>query len=285
MTGSARGPGKKKALARATARAAPRDRPGSPTGAASTSSPSEEDRRFLSTYDASRYPRPSVAVDVVALTVEGGELRVALYERTEPPERGHVALPGGFVRIDESLDDAAARLLEHKAGFTGVFLEQLYTFGDVRRDPRGRVITVAYYALVDAQRFHARPSREPTVPVRHATVRVPWPGETGGPVDVVDEAGRVLPIAFDHADILGLSVKRLRGKLDYSPVGFQLLPAEFTLRQLQEIHEAVRGEEVNKDSFRRRMLTSGLLEATGARERAVLHRPAELYRFVRRSAV
>lgn len=289
MKGSARGPGKKKGAAGAPT--AQRTRPGGRAAAVGSSStagsgsPSEEDRRFLSTYDASRYPRPSVAVDVVALTVEGGELRVALYERTEPPERGHVALPGGFVRIDESLDDAAARLLAHKAGFTGVFLEQLYTFGDVRRDPRGRVITVAYYALVDAQRFHARPAREPTVPVRHATVRVPWPGETGGPVDVVDETGRVLPVAFDHADILGLSVKRLRGKLDYSPVGFQLLPAEFTLRQLQEIHEAVRGEEVNKDSFRRRMLTSGLLEVTGARERDVLHRPAELYRFVRRSAV
>ena len=94
-----------------------------------------------------------------------------------------------------------------------------------------------------------------------------------------------MPLAFDHTDIVGLAVKRLRGKIDYTPVGFQLLPPDFTLRQLQEVHEAVRGEELNKDSFRRRMLTSGLLEATGARERDVLHRPAELYRFVRRSAL
>jgi 8-oxo-dGTP diphosphatase len=232
----------------------------------------------------SEYPRPSVAVDVVALTVEGGHLRVALYERTEAPQKGQLALPGGFVRIDESLDDAAARVLAQKAGLANVFLEQLYTFGDVRRDPRGRVITVAYYALVDAARFHGKMAAHAT----HARIVVPWPGETGGPVDVVDDvhgAGKAQALAFDHADILGLAVKRLRGKLDYTPVGFQLLPAEFTLRQLQEIHEAVRGEELNKDSFRRRMLTSGLLEATGARERDVLHRPAELYRFVKRSAV
>lgn len=227
-----------------------------------------------------KYPRPSVAVDVVALTVEGGTLHVALYKRGDAPHKGMHALPGGFVRIDESLDDAAARLMESKAGFSGVFLEQLYTFGDVRRDPRGRVITVAYYALVDAARF-----RRMTSPAVSARISVPWPGETGGPVDVLGGDGKALAMAFDHADILGLAVKRLRGKLDYTPVGFQLLPPEFTLRQLQEVHEAVRAEELNKDSFRRRMLTSGLLEATGARERDVLHRPAELYRFLRRSAV
>ena len=235
------------------------------------------------------YPRPSLAVDVVALTVESGHLRVALYKRADAPQKGHYALPGGFVHIDESLDDAAARLLEAKAGFTKVFLEQLYTFGDVRRDPRGRVVTVAYYALVDAARFHKN-SNDTAHKAVGARVAVPWPGETGGPVDVVVTAagaaeGAAVPLAFDHADVLGLAVKRLRGKLDYTPVGFQLLPQEFTLRQLQEIHEAVRGEELNKDSFRRRMLTSGLLEATGARERDVSYRPAELYRFLRRSAV
>ena len=226
------------------------------------------------------YPRPSVAVDVVALTVEKGSLRVALYERAEAPGRGMAALPGGFVRIDESLDDAAARLLRQKAGLEGCFLEQLYTFGDPRRDPRGRVIAVAYFALIDRRRFLVRGEKTKT-----ARVQVPWPGETGGPVDAIGDDGQPLEMAFDHADVLGLAVKRLRGKLDYTPVGFQLLPTDFTLRQLQDIHEAVRGDSVNKDSFRRRMLTSGMLEATGARERDVLHRPAELYRFTRRSAV
>src|SRR5581483_11444191 len=217
------------------------------------------------------------AVDVVALTVESGELRVALYKRADPPQRGHFALPGGFVHIDESIEDAANRLMAQKVGLAGVFLEQLYTFGDLRRDPRGRVVTVAYYALVDARRFHAKHAPAAT----SARVIVPWPGETGGPVEVIGDDGKPLPLFLDHADILGLAVKRLRGKLDYSPVGFQLLPTEFTLRQLQEVHETVRGEPVNKDSFRRRMLASGLLEATGAHEREVVHRPAEMYRFTR----
>ncbi len=237
-------------------------------------------KRTQTRSELERYPRPSLAVDVVALTVEAGQLRVALYERADPPQRGHYALPGGFMHIDESIEDAANRLMAKKVGLAGMFLEQLYTFGDLHRDPRGRVVTVAYYALVDANRFHAK---SPAAAVS-GRIMVPWPGETGGPVDVVDDDGRALPMFVDHADIVGLAVKRLRGKLDYSPVGFQLLPTEFTLRQLQEVHEVVRGEPVNKDSFRRRMLASGLLEATGAHERDVVHRPAELYRFTRRSA-
>lgn len=241
----------------------------------------DEDRRFLAAYDLTRYPRPSVAVDVVALTVEGGRLHAALYERTEPPQRERFALPGGFLRMDESLHDAAVRLLRDKVGLERVFLEQLQTFGDVHRDPRGRVIAVAYVALVDSARFRGRMMPNAQV----ARLDVPWPSETGGPVSALDAAGSPLSLAFDHADILGVAVKRLRNRLDDAPVGFQLLPHEFTLRQLQEVHEAVRGESVNKDSFRRRMLASGLLVATGSREQAVIHRPAELYRFVRTSAV
>ena len=224
------------------------------------------------------YPRPSVAVDVVCLTVASGRMSVLLYERTIAPSKGSLALPGGFVGIDEGLEEAAARLLREKAGLSQVFLEQLYTFGHPKRDPRGRVIAVAYYALLDAARFG------------HATalqlqVEVPWSGETGGPVEVRDASLAPRKLFLDHADVIGLAIKRLRGKLDYTPIGFQLLPEEFTLRSLQDIHETVRGEELNKDSFRRRMLASGLLEATGARESEVLHRPAELYRFVKRSAL
>jgi 8-oxo-dGTP diphosphatase len=114
---------------------------------------------------------------------------------------------------------------------------------------------------------------------------VPWSGESGTAVRVVDAGGGHPELAFDHAEVIGMAVKRLRGKLDYAPIGFQLLPTEFTLRRLQSIHETVRGEAVNKDSFRRRMLASGNLEPTGKLENAVGHRPAELYRFVRRSAI
>jgi len=219
-------------------------------------------------------------VDVVALTVEQRQLRVALYRRDILPDRGRAALPGGFVKLNESLDDAAARVLAHKAKIWHLFLEQLYTFGELKRDPRGRVISVAYYALVEPERFHTRAPG-----LLSARVRVPWQGETGGGVDVLDDDGKPMTLAFDHADIIGMAVKRLRGKLDYSPVGFQLLPEAFTLRQLQEVHETIRNEALNKNSFRRRMLMSGRLEATGAHEDAVAYRPAELYRFTRRSAV
>lgn len=242
-----------------------------------------DDRAWLQTYRLEDFPRPSVAVDVVALTVLDGGLKVALYTRAAPPAAGLLALPGGFVGLDESLDDAARRLLADKAGLRDVFLEQLYTFGAPQRDPRGRIIAVAYVALVDAARFEV--TAQDGAAGRRWRIDVPWPGETGGAVDVVDDNGRVQELAFDHAEIVGAAVKRLRGKLDYTPVGFQLLPGEFTLRQLQDIHEAVRGEGVNKDSFRRRMLASGHLEATGNHERNVTWRPAELYRFVRRSAV
>jgi len=142
-------------------------------------------------------------------------------------------------------------------------------------------VSVAYYALVDAARLASvvRPD------VARARISVPWEGETGGPVELIAEDGSSLPLAFDHAEILGMAVKRLRGKLDYTPIGFQLLPRAFTLLSLQRVHETVLGRPVNKDSFRRRMLASGQLEATGESQRDVEHRPAELYRFARRSAV
>jgi 8-oxo-dGTP diphosphatase len=240
--------------------------------------PRDEDRAFLADYDASRFPRPSVAVDVALVTVLGGALRALLVRRNEPPQAGRWALPGGFVRLEESLDEAAARVLAEKAGVEGVFLEQLYTFGALGRDPRTRVISVAYYALVDGARLADLGNGGRTL----AELHVSWPGETGGPVDARRAGKDPLTLGFDHADVLGLVVKRLRGKLDYAPIGFELLPQRFTLRALQEIHEAIRGKTVNKDSFRRRMLASGLLEATGAREEAVGHRPAELFRFARR---
>jgi 8-oxo-dGTP diphosphatase len=133
------------------------------------------------------------------------------------------------------------------------------------------VISVAYYALVEAGRLR---QAEPNAVL--ATIDVPWAGEAGGLVELVAD-GRRLEIAFDHAGMVGMVVKRLRGKLDYSPVGYGLLPTEFTLLDLQRIHETILGVELNKDSFRRRMLASGELEPTGDRQSDVGHRPAALY--------
>jgi 8-oxo-dGTP diphosphatase len=246
----------------------------------------EDEADFLRGYDLTAFPRPSVAVDVAVLTVDGGALRVALYRRAEHPGKGRYALPGGFVRLDESLDDAARRLLSAKAGLEGVFIEQLHTFGEPRRDPRGRIITVAYIALVDVARFE-RALAGAAGGLVLARLHVPWTGAGGGSgaVFVENDEGQRLAWAFDHGTIAGCAVQRLRERIDHTPLGFQLLPAEFTLRQLQDVHEIVRGTGVNKDSFRRRMLATGLLEPTGHHEQNVTWRPAELYRFLRRSAL
>jgi 8-oxo-dGTP diphosphatase len=238
-----------------------------------------EERAFLDAYDPDAFPHPSVTVDVAAVTAEKGALHALLVRRTQQPQKGRWALAGGFVGLDESLDDAAARVLATKARLKDIFLEQLYTFGAPGRDPRTRVITVAYYALVDAARLRPVASED----LMLARLRVPWEGERGGSAHALDAEGRELPLAFDHADILGMVVKRLRGKLAYAPIGFQLLPRSFTLRQLQEIHEAVLGRRLNKDSFRRSVLASGLVAPTGRSEEDVPYRPAALYRYVRTS--
>lgn len=245
--------------------------------------PDSEESAFLAAYDPSAFDRPSVAVDVALLSAFDGALHALLLRRDQHPFKGAWSLPGGFVALDESLEDAAVRQLARKAALQDVFVEQLFTFGHPHRDPRMRVIAVAYYALVDHARFQTALETVPDLEL--ARLVVPWGGETGGPVELLDAQGQPMTMAFDHAEILGMAVKRIRGKLDYSPIGFQLLPKTFTLRALQAVHETILARPLNKDSFRRRMLATGLLEATGKKERAVGHRPAELYRFVKASAV
>lgn len=241
----------------------------------------QPEKTFLETYDPNAFERPSVTVDVVMLTVKERKLNVLIVQRDEHPFLGAWSLPGGFVGIKESLEDAAKRVLRAKTGLDHVFLEQLYTFGNPGRDPRTRVITVSYYALVNAERLEQLQLEKN---VRLATLNVPWAGEIGGPVSLELE-GQTVPLAFDHETIVGTAIKRLRGKLDYAPVGFQLLPDRFTLRALQDVHETILGREVNKDSFRRRMQLSGQLEPTGEREEGTDYRPAEYYTFKEPSAL
>jgi 8-oxo-dGTP diphosphatase len=244
----------------------------------------DEELAFLAGYDASRYPRPSVAVDIVLLTVRDGDVWTLLGQRRDQPAKGRFALPGGFVGLDDSLDATATRVLATKIGLSDVFTEQLYTFGSPARDPRTRVISVAYYALVESALLERAVEVRHEADLRLVRLAVPWTGETGGPVDALDEHGARLPIAFDHAGILGVAVKRIRGKLDYAPIGFELLPTTFSLRDLRLVHEAILGRALNKDSFRRRILDRGLVVATGEWATDVGHRPPELYRFADRSA-
>ena len=235
------------------------------------------ERRFLEGYDESRYAHPSVTVDLVLMTVMDGALAALLQRRGAHPERGKWALPGGFVGIGESLDEAARRIARDKAHVKGGYLEQLYTFGAVKRDPRTRIITIAYFGLLPAVQFEsAAAAASDLAALRIATA---WSGERGGPAEAFGKDGTKLALAFDHAEILGVAVKRLRGKLDYSRVGFELLPKNFTLRRLQDIHEAILGTRFNKPAFRRRILDKNILEPTGLFEQGTRFRPAELYRF------
>jgi len=231
---------------------------------------------FLAGYDPSAFARPSVAVDLVLLTVTEGSLAALLQQRQDHPHKGDWGLPGSFVGIEEDLDDAARRVLATKVGIATAYLEQLYTFGAPSRDPRMRIITIAYFALLPADILATAVADRSDLAI--VPLDVPWPGETGGRIAERKAGQEPLRLAFDHAEILGHAVKRLRGKLDYSRVAFALLPPLFTLRALQDVHEAILGTTFGKPAFRRRMLDKGWIEGTGVRESGASFRPAELYR-------
>ncbi len=226
------------------------------TGRIDTPAEAEASRK---SYDASKFERPSVTVDVVILTVREGRLEVLLIKRRHWPFEGMWAIPGGFVQPHESLDEAARRELEEETSVRDVYIEQLYTFGDPDRDPRTRVITVVYYALV-------RPDQ--------VTVRA------------ADDAGDArwfpmhnLPqLAFDHAKILDYTLQRLRGKLEYTTIGYQLLAREFSLGELQRVYEAILGRALDKRNFRKKVLSTDILERTTEVEQD-RGRRATLYRF------
>ena len=203
-------------------------------------------------------PKASVAVDLVIFTVREGALQVLLIERGVPPFKGQWALPGGFVLDRETLEEAARRELEEETGVRDVYLEQLYTFGDPDRDPRGRTIAVAYYALT------------PPAPLRASTdaANAAW-----------HPAARPPKLAFDHSRILKTGLERLRAKLGYSTVGFQLLPKQFTLTELQGLYQAILERPLDKRNFRKKMLSLGLLKTEGLKRAAGAHRPARLYSF------
>jgi len=212
------------------------------------------------------YAKPSVAVDLAIMTVIDGDLCVWLVNRPEGDVSGW-AMPGGFVHIDEAPEDSVQRVLSEKVGAKPVHFEQLATYGALGRDPRGRVISIVYLALCPSEVL-----RDADL----AKVIIDWEGEFGGPAAVQMNGAR-LPLAFDHAAILGDVVKRLRGKLDYSLIGFALLPERFTLREVQEVHEAILDKSLKKPPFRRKLLDRGIIVPTGEFETGGAYRPAELY--------
>jgi 8-oxo-dGTP diphosphatase len=205
------------------------------------------------------YPHPAVTVDIVIFTIRDARLKLLLIRRAGEPYRGKWALPGGFIHLDEALDASARRELEEETGVSGVYLEQLYTFGAPQRDPRERVITVAYYALIPSDKLQLRAATDADA--------VGWFG--------MDELPQ---LAFDHTDIIAMAHERLVAKLDYSTIAFQFMGGDFTLSELQSVYEIILREELDKRNFRKWALALEQIEETGRERRDGAHRPAKLYR-------
>lgn len=204
-----------------------------------------------------------VATDAVIFTVREGELMALVIQMKKTPYTGMWAVPGGLIEQNETTEGAARRILDTQTGVTDAHLEQLATFDDPKRDRLGRVISVAYVALVSSERVTLRTTE------KYSDVRW-WPV-------------RKLPaLAYDHKAILSVAVARLRAKLEYTNVAWSLLPKEFTLSQLQEVYEIILGRALDKRNFRRKVLDLKLVETTGKKSAGGAHRPAEMYRFKQR---
>ncbi len=217
-------------------------------------------REPSTTYDPAQYERPSVTVDVVIFTLRNRELHLLLVKRSRWPFEGFWALPGGFIEMHENLDDAARRELEEETGVRDVYLEQLYTFGEPKRDPRTRVISVAYMALIRADAHQLRVSEEST-DVRWFPVReLPH------------------PLAFDHDQITAYALSRLRSKLEYTTLAFQLLPEVFSILELKDTYEQILDEQLDKGNFYRKIKEADVLEETNL-TREGRGRPTRLWRF------
>jgi 8-oxo-dGTP diphosphatase len=196
----------------------------------------------------------------VVFGFDESELKVLLIQRALDPFKGKWALPGGFVHVNETLDDAARRELTEETGLKNVFLEQLFTFGTVNRDPRERVVSVAHYALVKLTDYQAKAATD--------AANAEW-----FPVSKLPK------LAFDHADIVATALARLQGKVRYQPIGFELLPPKFTLSELQHLYEAILETALDKRNFRKKVLGFGLLVPLDETQMTGRHRPAQLFQF------
>ncbi len=206
------------------------------------------------------YPRPAVTTDCIIFGFDAGEIKVLLVERGIEPFRGRWAFPGGFLHMDENADECARRELFEETGLENVFIEQLYTFSDVDRDPRGRVITVSYYALVKLANYMVQAGDD--------AQNAKW-----FPIS------KVPPLAFDHDRILRVALNRLRGKIRYQPIGFELLPEKFTMPELQTLYETILEMQLDRRNFRRKILDTGLLIDHQESVKGVPHKGAKYFSF------
>lgn len=206
-----------------------------------------------------RNSRPAVTTNVVVFTLRDDKLKLLLVRRRSDPYKGMWALPGGYVETDEDLDDSAMRALEDSTGVAGVYLEQLYTFGAPDRDPRERVISVAYYALVPSEKLQLRTASD--------SEAIGW-----------FALNELEPLAFDHNEMVQVAHQRLSAKLAYSTIALQFMPEKFTLSELQKVYERILNEKLDKRNFRKRVLALDQIDQTQEVRRNGSHRPARLYR-------
>jgi 8-oxo-dGTP diphosphatase len=213
--------------------------------------------------DIYEFPRVFVTVDNILFTIENNVLKVLLIKRGKAPFKNKWAVPGGFVNMNESLDDAAKRELEEETGMKEIYMEQLYTYGNVKRDPRARVISTVYFALVDSATLQQVERKKKEI------IEQKW-----------FSVNELPELAFDHKKIITYAHKRLKYKLEYTTVGLELLPDLFTLTDLQNIYEAILNQKLDKRNFRKKILSFGIIEAT-TQLKLGPHRPARLYKFLK----
>ena len=208
------------------------------------------------------YPRPSVTVDCIVFGYDTVSLSVLLLNRRESPFEGLWTLPGGFLRLEETLEETANRVLNTKTGIVDLYLEQLYTFGGIDRDPRGRVLSVAYYTLVSPERF--------TLMAGSMANDVRWFSLAALP-----------ELGFDHRAVIETAIQRLRAKVTYQPIGFDLLNPQFTIGELQHLYESILQTPLDRRNFHRKMMSMSILRATGQKRKGEKNRAPELFEFDR----
>jgi 8-oxo-dGTP diphosphatase len=207
------------------------------------------------------------SIDCVIFGFDEGELKILLIERNEEPFKNWWALPGYLVKQDESLDNAAERILHELTGLKGIYMDQFYTFGDVQRHPQGRVITVAYYAMI---RLSGNKDLKP-IPVTNYAKKALWI-----PLNDLPKLG------FDHDKIFSKGFEKIRNKISYQPIAFELLPEKFTLTQLQHLYEVILNKSLDKRNFRKKMMNYGILKELDEKQKGVSYRAAKLYKFDKR---
>ncbi len=206
------------------------------------------------------YPRPALTTDCIIFGFDGVEINILLIERGIEPFKGKWAFPGGFVRMDESTDDGAKRELFEETGIQDVYIEQLYTFSDVNRDPRGRVVSVAYFALVRTLDYKLLAGDDASNAKWFRLHEVP-------------------SLAFDHDRVLRVAHNRLKGKIKYQPIGFELLDEKFTMPQLQLLYESILEIRFDRRNFSNKILRTGLLIPLDEKKSGVPHRAPRLFKF------